>query len=336
MQQWDCVVDWGRVTPPVRVAPGSICLVTAQAVCRMHRFAPKRRVVRMLDYCIHLAAMKFEKQIQLHEFLFMSNHVHLLLTDVAGVLPTFMQLLDSIISRNLNAIRGITGKNFEGYTAQIIEPDDHERQLRAAVYILNNPCAANLVSRCRHWRSTSSLALRYGDESVVKRPNDGIYQGTLAHLRGRKSKRSGRAVYARSKAPRVARLTLHPLPCPSQTQLPDRKTRARVLERLAAAEDELIVKRRRRGLRVLGWRDVVATGFNAMPRSSRELFDIQPTVAASTPEFRQRAEHRIRYFREAYYAARAKFLEGVRDVVFPYGTWLVVQRYKLPCQASAP
>lgn len=302
----------------------------------MHRFVPKRRVVHMLNYCLHLTAMKFEGKIQLHEFLFMSNHAHLLLTDVAGVLPDFMQQLDSIISRNLNAMRGITGTNFEGYTAQIIERDDHERQLRAAVYILNNPCAANLVSRSRHWRSTSSLALRYGKESVVKRPNDGLYRGTLAHLSGRKSKRSGRAAYARSKAPRAARLTLHRLPGFHRTQLHDREMRTVVLERLAAAESELIVERRGRGTCVLGWRRVVATGFNAMPRSARELFDIQPTVAASTPRFRRRAEQRIRDFRIAYYAARTSFLEGVRDVVFPHGTWLVVRRYKLRCQTAPP
>lgn len=303
----------------------------------MFRFVPKRRVRNMLNYCLRVTAAAFEGKIELHEFMFMSNHLHLLLTDVGGVLPRFMRSLDSLISRNLNPIRGLTGKNFEGYSSQVIDPDDHDRLVQAAVYVLCNPCQAHLVSRSRHWKGTSSLRLRYGEPSVVKQPADGMYASKLAHLRGGKSTRSGRASYAgRSKAPAEAGLILHRLPGFGRRELSDDKVRSLVLARLDAEERRLIAQRRSTGSSVLGWRHVEAAHFNQLPSKSRELFDRSPTYAASTPERRERAQHRRESFLRHYYEALDSFIAGVRDAVFPHGTWLMVQRYNVRCHPAAP
>ncbi|MBL4686884.1 MAG: hypothetical protein JKY37_19975 [Nannocystaceae bacterium] len=123
----------------------------------------------------------------------MSNHVHLVLTDIKGCLPDFMRDLDSLLSRALNSKRGITGKNFEGYQAQGVQ--DPERLIEHAVYTLDNACKANLVSRSKHWRGVSSRNLKYGNTVRIARPKMSLWAEKQIHLGRGKSRRSGRASY---------------------------------------------------------------------------------------------------------------------------------------------
>lgn len=103
--------------------------------------------------------------------------------------------------RSLNALRTDSGKNFEGYSFQVMDPDDADRILRAAVYILCNPCKAHLVSRCEHWKGVWSCGRKFGATKTATTPALGLWTGKLAHLRNDKSARSGRARYARTKIP---------------------------------------------------------------------------------------------------------------------------------------
>ncbi len=286
----------------------------------------------MIDFCLRAAATDFVGQIKLHEFLFLSNHFHLLLTDVAGVLPAFMAKLNGLISSNLNAMRGTTGRNFEGYTMQVLDPDDLERQLEAAVYILNNAANAHLVTRCKHWKATSSFSLKYGELSSSAKPAYGIWARKLEHLNRRESQRSGRAKYGgRSKYPSEAGLTLHPLPGHDLEDGADgvelQRARQAVMEKLALAEDELIEERRSSGIRVVSWRKAQSMHFNTMPAKGRELFGKNPMFACSTRERREAARLRIEAFYVAYSGALERFNAGERDVEFPRGTWLMVQRH---------
>ncbi|RMG98644.1 MAG: hypothetical protein D6705_05345 [Deltaproteobacteria bacterium] len=41
-------------------------------------------------------------------------------------------------------------------------------------------------------------------------------------------------------------------------------------------------------------------------------------------------------FRRAYRAASRRFREGVRNLVFPAGTWLYRVRYQACCETAAP
>jgi hypothetical protein len=330
MQRSARAVDGRCVSQPICYLPGQLRSVCAGAIGQLFRFVPRREVRRITDYCLRVLADTFKGKIRLHEFLFMSNHIHMLLTDVAGCLPDFMRELDSLIARNLNAIRGTTGKNFEGFHSHVIDLDDPQCALEAAVYILANPCKADCVTRSRHWKGTSSVRLRYGEPSSVSKPKLGLWADKLAHLRGRKSARSGRAHYGgRSKSPPTASLTLHPLP--GFERMPPAKARQLVLEKLDARERELIVERRRAGVRVVGFEKVERAHYNTMPRRGRVLFDRVPTFAASTPQRREAAAERQRVFRADYHEARDRFIAGERDVVFPAGTWLLVQRYKVRC-----
>jgi len=321
------------VTPPRFIIKQTKFYVTVRAVNRSFRFVPKRHVRKAIRYALSATLQKYRDagRLVLHEFEFMSNHYHLLGTDIEGCLPAFIQDLNSLISRELNALRGIRGKNFEpGYNFVQVAGDD--RVVEHAVYTLANPVAAFLVAKSKHWRGVSSLRMKYGDAVEVTKPKLGIWSGKNAHAKRGKSKRSGRAAYAgRSKLPEVAELVIdRPDVMP---HLSDEELRALVLEGLETRENELAAERRRRGIKVLGARRAEAVHFLAIP-NPEELFSRNPTVSGSTREEREAQLREREAFLEAYYAARDAFRAGNRDVVFPYGTWKMVRIMKARCQPA--
>jgi len=321
------------VTPPRFIIKQAKFYVTVRAVNRSFRFVPKRHVREVIRYALAVKLQKFrdEGRLVLHEFEFMSNHYHLLGTDLDGCLPDFIQELNSLISRELNALRGIRGKNFEP-DYNLVQVVGDERIVEHAVYTLANPVAAFLVAKSKHWRGVSSLRMQYGDAVEVTKPKLGIWSGKNAHAKRGESKRSGRAAHAgRSKLPEVAELVIdRPDVMP---HLSDKELRALILEGLETRENELAVERRRRGIKVLGARRAEAVHYLAIPKSE-ELFSRNPSVSGSTQQERQEQLRVREAFLEAYYAARDAFRAGNRDVVFPYGTWKMCRIWNARCEPA--
>ena len=98
---------------------------------------------------------------------------------------------------------------------------------------------------------------------------------------------------------------------------------AMLLERVRAVEEDASSERRRTGATVLGRRAVLSQKPTDRPTSSEPRRELDPRVAARSKWSRIEALMRSRAFRDAYAAARAALVAGVRDIVFPAGTyWL--------------
>ena len=96
-----------------------------------------------------------------------------------------------------------------------------------------------------------------------------------------------------------------------------------VLERVRAVEERASAERRRTGASVLGRRAVLRQKPTDRPATREPRRELDPRVAARSKWSRIEALMRNRAFRDAYAAARAALVAGVRDVVFPAGTyWL--------------
>lgn len=305
--------------------------VTVRAVNRSFRFVPERQVRKAINYALAVVLGKYRKggKLCLHEFEFMSNHYHLLGTDKAGCLPDFIRELNSLISRQLNAIRGISGTNVEkGYN--LVRIVSAERIVEHAVYTLANPVRAFLVEKARHWKGTSSVGMEYGQPVLVEKPLIGLWAGKVAHANRPASKRSKRAAYAgRSKLPATATLVIDRPAI--MLHLSDEELRAEIRERLARKEREYAEERQRRGIKVLGWARVVAQDFLAIPGRTEELFTRTPNFSASSSCERAALALLQAKFRALYYAARDLFVDGCRDVVWPEGTWLMRRRFNVRC-----
>ncbi len=88
----------------------------------------------------------------MHAFCVLSNHCHLIITDLDARLPAFMQYLDSLVARAVNASLG----RFEGFWAtdgsySAVEPLDPSHIVAKTAYVLANPVAAGLVRRRADW-----------------------------------------------------------------------------------------------------------------------------------------------------------------------------------------
>jgi putative transposase len=327
VQQIRSAVDHADVTPPRQIEKGKLCFVTVRAVNRSFRFVPKRRVRETLWYCLAVALEKFADRVAVHEFLFMSNHFHLTLTDTKGCLPDLMEYLDSLLARALNALHGTTGTVIEkGYNLVDADP---ETLLEHCAYTLTNPCESHLVTRARHWKSASSLQLEYGVPVTIKRPKSGLWAGKLAHANRKSSQRSKRAEYAgRSKLPKEATFALQRPPV--MLHLGDAELRAHVRQRVETKELEFIAERKAKGIRVMGWDKVVEQHFSTIP-GPEERFGRVPSFSRSTHEARVAAAQRRRTFLSAYYEALKKYVRGVLDVAFPEGTWFMKKRFGVSC-----
>jgi putative transposase len=322
------MADTSVMTPPRQINPGQACFVTVRAVNRSARFTPTRDACEAIEFCLAVTLARFRGRISLHEFLWMSNHFHLALTDVAGCLPAFMETLNSLLSRSLNALRGTTGTNIEkGYNLVIVHGND--RLLEHCVYTLANPCAAHLVARSLHWKGVSSLQLEYGEPRRVLRPRRGLWSeeprrprpGATAPKRPHRRRRSS--------LPEAVELVLE-RPA-ARLDLGDSELRSLIRSTLDRRESELALERRRNGRTALGWTAVVRASTWAVPRRPKRMFDRIPSASAEDGASRARAARIRRGFLARYRSAIERFSAGERDVSFPQGTWLMKQRFGVAC-----
>lgn len=307
----------------------------------MFRFVPVREVVQVFEYLFAVAAERYGMQV--HEVLCMSNHFHALITDVEGRLPEFMTYFDSLLARSLNAMRGVSGSVFEKEYS-LVEVTDDEKGLEHAVYTLANPCSVHLVRRSKQWPGFSTLRMKYGETRTIERPKVGLWKregererGETVENRGRRKAREPKRALHRGKPsvlPEVVELRL--VRPPVYRMLSDAELRAEVWERLDARELELIEERRARGAEVLGAAKVLAQPWYGFPGRPEDMFGMDPGVSGKSKWARIEALQRRKEFAAAYALARARFLAGVRDVLWPFGTWLMRVRFGLACETAPP
>ena len=132
------------MTPPRRVLPNVTYLVTRRCSERRFFLRPSRVTSEIFLYVLAVAARRHG--VLVHAFCVLSNHCHLVVTDRNGHLPAFMQYLDSLVARAVNASLG----RFEGFWAtdgsySAVEPLDRTDVVAKTAYVLANPVAAGLV-----------------------------------------------------------------------------------------------------------------------------------------------------------------------------------------------
>lgn len=302
-------------TPPRLIVPGRIVHLTIRAVSRQHRFVPTKKVTQSIEYIVMYCAKKYG--ISLHEMQWMSNHAHIVLTDEKGLLPSFVGQMNSLISRQLNAIRGKEGTNIEkGYVDQEIIGE--EAVLRLCAYTLANPCAAGLVATVKAWKGVSSYKREYGKKFVVRRPNFGLWRNS--------PKPSDKTNNKPSVLPlEVEGVLIRPRVMLEKTdkEVRDEIRRRTKLRELKAHEDR---HRAQRG--VIGWRKVVKMRHDSSARSFEELHQPIPQLATSCLQDKVHHLERIAKFREQYKEQLDIYTEFCpTQAVFPTGTWKMASIY---------
>ena len=116
--------------------------------------------------------------IEIHAFVLMPNHYHMLLRSVRGNLSRAMQFFGGEYTRRINILHRWDGPIFRGrFRSELIEEEQHLRQV--VPYIHLNPCRAGLVIRPQEFLWSS-----YSDYSGEATPQPWLIRREILDLFG--------------------------------------------------------------------------------------------------------------------------------------------------------
>jgi hypothetical protein len=226
------------------------------------------------------------------------------LTDVHGNLPQFMEWLDGTMARGLNAYYRRRENFWVARTYSRVELLDPEAVLDKIVYTLTNPVAAGLVPVGADWPGLRSSTFWDGSQRVsVKRPS--FYFSEEGDL------------------PQSVELVIER---PEAFGELEWDAWSEGLHR-AVLEREAVIRAafRAEGRSFLGREGVLRQSPKDCPAALEPSRKLNPQVASRNKERRKWRLMWIQSFLVAYREALRRFAAGVRDVVFPAGTyWLRV------------
>ncbi len=298
------------VTAPRRVLPGTVYLVTRRCSERRFFLRPSRAVNEIFLYILALAARRYG--VLVHAFCVLSNHVHLIVTDPTGRLPAFMQYLDSLVARAVNASLG----RFEGFWASdasysAVEPLDPGDVVAKAAYVLANPVAAGLVRRGADWPGLWTSPDQIGSNLTARKPK--------------------RFFDPNGYLPDTVELEL--------TAPPGFASAAEFRAQLSSALRELEEKHHRElaasGRRFLGEARVLAQSPFSRPTTGEPRFALKPRIAARDKWRRIEGLFRLKSFASEYRKAWARWRAGARNAIFPAGTYLLRVLHGVQCAGAA-
>jgi putative transposase len=297
------------MTAPRQILAGTTYLLTRRCAQRQFLLRPAKATSAIFLYVLALAARRFG--VRVHAFCVLSNHFHLIVTDLDARLPAFSQYLDALVARALNAFLGRWESFWAPASYSAVALTSPSDIVDKAAYVLANPVAAGLVRRGREWPGLWSAPGQIGAAPITAR-------------------RPGTFFRPDSYLPEAVDLQFT---VPDGFESAD-DFRSRLCEALASLEDEALRRLAADGRKVVGAERVLAEGTAARSRPGEPRRQMKPRVAARDKWKRIEALSRLVRFLDDYRAAWAAWRAGRRDVVFPLGTYLLSVMHGVPCAAG--
>lgn len=297
---------WVRMTAPRRVLARATVMITRRCLARMFLLRPSKAGNELFSYLLAVAAKRYG--ILLHAYCVLSNHFHCVLSDPEGTLPAFEQYLDSLVARSFNALNG----RWETFWAPgsysavaLLTPAD---VLHKMAYVLANPVISGLVQTSADWPGLWSAPDQIGGRAIeVSRPK--------------------RFFRADGPMPQSAALELVCPPGFDSVEALRAGLAAAVLEREERARRELVAE----GRPVLGVRGVLGQRPEHRPTTREPRRNLSPQVACRDKWKRIETLQGLKAFRAAYREAWRAFTRGLRETVFPHGTYWMRVTYRAVC-----
>ena len=283
---------------PRRIAPGDTWMITRRIAQRMFLLRPEKTINEIFEYCLAEAAARHG--IVPIAWTVMSNHYHAIVHDPEGKLPAFLEQLHKMVAKCLNAHYGRwenVWSTEETCCIRLVTPDD---VIDKVVYVLTNPVAAGLVDKAVQWPGATSFSLMGRDAVTCQRPKVFFKK-------------------ERSKMPEAVELRASVPPGLKGAAASVWVKKVRVA--VAAREVELGEERRKKGLPLLGRKNVLATNPFGAPRTKTRHRKLRPALACRDKEAMAKARETLRNFWSDYVAVLEQFRDGNRDAKFPAGTY---------------
>jgi putative transposase len=285
------------MTKPRCVLPGTVYLITRRCSERRFLLRPDPLVTWVFEYLLGLLSKQYG--IAIHAYVVMSNHYHLVVTDTEGRLPDFQRDLNSLLARSINSLRGRWDGFWDRKSYSGVELLEEQDVIRKMGYTLANPVKARLVNRARQWEGATSAGMVFGRARQIVRPHR----------------------FFSEDMPEVVELEL------TRPECCDGLGDAEILALVEADVSRREAKHATRG-KAMGMSRVRKQDWNASPASFELRRGLQPTIAGASKWARIEALQRSKEWLIEYRAALAQFVAGVRDVVFPTGTWWMCARLR--------
>ena len=297
------------MTLPRRLLPGSSYLITRRCIQRQFLLTPDRAIKDIFLFCLAHAAK--EHGIEVHVATCLSNHFHLVVTDVEARLPAFMHWLDLHMAKCVNAYRGRWGALFEPESYSGVELIESADVFDKMIYTLINPVKSGLVGHGCEWPGFRSRPEDIDErEYVIERPRV--------------------CFSARGPVPEEVRLTfVRPRHFGDRSAEDFRETLGRRYRDLEGS-----IRRRfdEEGRKFVGRRGVLEQDPCETPRSYEERRGLNPRIAAGRKWPRIMAIQELQTFRRQYPEALARYRGGDREVIFPAGTYAMRVRFGVRCR----
>jgi putative transposase len=274
-------------------------MVTRRCAQRQFLLAPSDHATQVFLYCLAVAAER--TGLLVHAVIQMSNHYHMVATDVFGRIPEFLTWFHEFVAKALNAHYGRWENFWSSEQTSLVQLADDEAVLDKIAYILTNPVQAGLVADGEQW--PGARIWRPG-AYLIKRPPG----------------------FFRANGPLPEEVTLN-IVAPPVLESAERSVLDRILDLVRQREASIRATFRLNGQRFLGRARVCAQRFFQFPKTREPRRGLSPRVACRDKwrriELLQRSKEWLAAYREAMSARSARVL----DAVFPFGTYQMALRY---------
>ncbi len=272
-----------------------------------------KKNIQILEYCLASSASKHK--IIIHNYCFMTNHYHLLITDLEGRYPAFLADLNRNIAKCLNVSYDHLDSIWDSRGPTVVRLSDNPANVsRVMEYIYLNPCKAKLVKHQRHYPGVKSV------------PDD---------LKGRSRKIKRPQVYFAKdgKLPKSVRLKVQ-MPTNVLKVMDKKSYIAHMKERVRAGENKVIAEVGENGF--MGKSKLRNIHHLDSPRTRPSFGKLNPKVSGATGEDRVRQKTKYKHFCASYEESFHRWQRGERDVEFPYGTYQMQHIHKVRVAEKTP
>lgn len=281
--------------------PGATYLITKKTNDDFFFLVASPSVNLILLYTLILKALRHG--VLIHGFCFMSNHFHLVVTDVRGRLPAFMREFLSETSKALQVVLEESRQIWSGRRYSEVLLLDLDAAERGLVYTFVNPMRAELTEP-EDWPGLNSVKWNQGDMLSARRPN---------------------AYFSRRYRPDEVSTQLSPLPAcfaeldEKQEARANKQSAKRIQALLDSESGALLLKIRMEKKKLAGRTKVLKTSRHH--RTSHPVGDTLPRFASKDQDRLKAAIEERRWFGTRHEEAKKRYVGGHSRTVFPPGTY---------------
>jgi putative transposase len=137
------------MTYPRFVFPSKTYMLTRRTICRYFLLRPDDELQQLIEYSLSFAANLHD--LEVHAYCAMSTHVHVVLTDVHGRLPQFLQAFHRMVAMGVKQLRHWDGSVWDSERASAVELLTEDAIVEKIAYVLANPVASGAVMNPEDW-----------------------------------------------------------------------------------------------------------------------------------------------------------------------------------------